>query len=102
MSDKARRVSYPVGEDAFTEYMIRTTYPDGTISDTEPERVGAPRVAFGDMVSGIIRSAEVGVTRQRFERKATTYVSPWAPVDPARPLVDTDAVAEALPREDLS
>lgn len=91
MSDTERGMGVPEGEQTYTERLVRTRYPDGTIVDGEPCVVGegtTPRWALGQLAAAMDRPLlPPGATTRILTRKVTTYATPWVEVAEAEPEV---------------
>lgn len=81
--DQERRVvGHAVGETTFTEFIYRTTYPDGTSCDTPP-RPTTETTTLGESFRKVLSNqfGKRGGRFQRLERVVTVTAGPWTQVD---------------------
>jgi hypothetical protein len=69
----------PTGEHTRTQYLIRATFPDGTIRDSGPHDHAVPLgEAFGRLFM------PKGTTTQRLRRTVTVIATEWEPAADAQ------------------
>lgn len=82
-----RKVGFAPGVTEYTEVIVRTVYPDGTSSDSEPERARPEVESFADLARMFSKVADAkrGVSVQRLTRPVRIEVGEWQLTPPAAP-----------------
>lgn len=84
MTDQ-RRIGVPSGHTEYIERITRTVHPDGTVTDSPPERAALSQ-AFKDLQRMLAReNAPAGTRRVLLQRTVTTTASAWAEIPRPEP-----------------
>lgn len=77
---ESRRIGVPLGRTEYIERITRTVHPDGTVTDSVPDRVN-PNQPFQDLMRMLAReNAPAGTYRVLLQRTVITEATPWAEV----------------------